>query len=314
MGEQIEATILFSDIRDFTAYTLREGDERAFDLLQLHNRIAAAHIRAHEGEVVKTYGDGMMVRFSSAIQAVTAAIAIQRDFNAHTQEHPQEPLLVGMGLHCGRVIQEGGDLFGHAVNLAKRLSDEARSGQILASKAVIEALLLDSPEDLQARWLDLGEREIKGIGPEKLYEIVWRAEVARLTTKDDHFSLILTENDKLVIELGKQVQLELERVAEKFREESEKHAGPVRWLLRKLERWVPQFIDWALLRAGIGVEHDLAQVQISLKGGDLYVQIGKGHPFKIQGENLNSSQVQEFIQLAQAQKDRLGAFQKGGRV
>jgi class 3 adenylate cyclase len=64
MGEQIETTILFSDIRDFTAYTLREGDKRAFDLLQLHNQIAEAHICAREGELIKTYGDGMMVRFA----------------------------------------------------------------------------------------------------------------------------------------------------------------------------------------------------------------------------------------------------------
>ena len=296
MGEQIETCILFSDIRDFTEFTARRGDQQAFDLLQTHNTIAEARIRAYEGEVLKTYGDGMMACFAHSVQAVAAARDIQQDFNTHTQHYPEEPLLVGMGLHPGQVIREEGDLFGHTVNLAKRLSDEALSGQILTSRATIDDL---SSVKHSFQWRDLGERELKGIGKERLYEVLWRAEVARLTTKDESLHLVLTSDNNLVIELSKRMQEELDKVREELKAKREKHSGLARWILRRMEALVPQVIDWALLRAGVGIEHAIHQVRMSLREGDLYIQIGKRPSFTIQRMNLDPDEVKQFMHMVQ---------------
>jgi class 3 adenylate cyclase len=299
MSEQIETSILFSDIRDFTEYTVQRGDQRALALVQAHTQIAEAHIRDHGGEVVKTYGDGVMVCFSDPLQAVSAAIEMQRDFNAHTQQYPEEPLLVGMGLHKGQVIRERGDLFGHAVNLAKRLSDEARCCQIIISKAVTDDLRTAA---CSFRWLDLGERKIRGLGKERLYEIVWRPESARLTTKDEALNLILTDDDKLVIELGKQTQAKLEMVQERLRAKAEQRRGLTRWLLKALEKWVPQWIDWALLKAGVGIEHDIRQVQMSIEQSGLSIQVGDRHPFRISGTELDPGEMRQFVQMIEAKR------------
>ncbi|OGF55247.1 MAG: hypothetical protein A2Z21_00390 [Candidatus Fraserbacteria bacterium RBG_16_55_9] len=299
MGEQIEACILFSDIRDFTEYTAKRGDQQAFDLLQTHNAIAETRIRACGGQVLKTYGDGMMARFDHSIQAVAAARDIQQDFNTHTQHYPDEPLLVGMGLHHGQVIQEESDLFGHTVNLAKRLSDEALSSQILTSRATIDDL---SSVKHSFQWRDLGERDLKGIGKERLYEVLWRAEVARLTTKDESLHLVLTSDNNLVIELSKGMQAELDRVQEELKAERVKHTGLARWFLRRMETLVPHVIDWALLRAGVGLEHGIHQVQMSVKEGDLNIRIGNRPTFKIQGMKLDPEEVRQFMHKVETRR------------
>jgi class 3 adenylate cyclase len=299
MGEQVQACVLFSDIRDFTEYTAKRGDRRAFDLLHTHNSIAADHIRAHQGEVLKTYGDGMMAWFENPAQATSAAIAIQQAFNAHTQQHPEEPLLVGMGLHRGDVIQEGKDLFGHTVNLAKRLADEALSSQILVSQILIEAL---RPQKTSFLWVDLGDRNLKGIGRERVYEVIWRRESARLTTKDQSLNLVLTEENKLVLELSKHVQAQLEQVREQLRSQREKHSGLARWIHERVERWVPQIIDRALLGAGIGIEHALEQVQLFWQKGKLHVRLGQKPQFTIDGAELDRAEVQKFIRLLQTKR------------
>lgn len=299
MGEQIETCVLFSDIRDFTEYTARKGDHQAFDLFRTQKSIAEARIQAHQGRLLKTYGDGMMACFDHSVQAVAAARDIQRDFNTHTQHYPEEPLLVGMGLHQGQAIQEEGDLFGHAVNLAKRLSDEARSSQILVSQSIIDDL---RSAKHSFEWRNLGERELKGIGKVKLYELVWRAEVTRLTTKDESLNLVLTSDNKLVIELSKRVQAELERVREELREKSERRTGLARWILKRVEEWVPQVIDRALLRAGVGIEHAVDHVHMSVERGDLEIRIGNRRPFKIEMIEFDPQEVEKFMHLMEIQK------------
>ena len=86
-------TLLFTDIEDSVAMTERLGDQRWLELLRAHNAIVRDHVAAHGGYEVKSQGDGFMVAFGSARQALQCAIAIQRAFAEHN-ERAAEPVRV----------------------------------------------------------------------------------------------------------------------------------------------------------------------------------------------------------------------------
>lgn len=74
---------------------------------------------------MKTLGDGVMAVFTSAVQAVSCAVAIQRAVAEHNRERPGRELEVRVGIHAGEPLEEEGDYHGTAVVVAKRLCDAA---------------------------------------------------------------------------------------------------------------------------------------------------------------------------------------------
>ncbi len=307
MGAQANTNVLFSDIRDFTEFTAKRGDQQAFNLLQLHNQMVQDACETYQGQLIKTYGDGAMARFKNASDAVSAAIDLQSHANTHTQNHPSTPLLVGVGIHHGEVIEEDDDLFGLAVNFTKRLADEARSGQIVVSNAIREKLDPSTQE-----WMTIGERDIKGIGEVLLYEIIWRKESMRLTTQDQTLNLIITHDDKLVIELGKYVRQELDALRDKLSGEKSTLPTGVGWLFQKMDDWLPELIDKALGKLGIGIEHPLNQVNLWMENNRLMIRIGS-RQFDLnnqwQGKGFDEEKLHQFIERIHDRQKILGQTQ-----
>src|SRR5215467_12712350 len=86
------------------------------------------------GRLVKLMGDGALVEFSSAVDALSAAIEFQQAVAAVNQRQPEaEQITFRIGLHLGDLIVEGDDLYGDGVNIAARLESEASSGGIVIS-------------------------------------------------------------------------------------------------------------------------------------------------------------------------------------
>jgi len=166
-------TILFTDVEGSTALTERLGDAKAREVLRNHERIVREALRAHGGAEVKAMWDGFMASFSSATRALECAIAMQRAFAAHDDEHPETPIRVRIGLNAGEPIAEDEDLFGTAVNVAARIASQAQGGEILASDVVRQ--LVAGKGFLFA---DRGEVALRGFeDPMRLYEVRWREEV-----------------------------------------------------------------------------------------------------------------------------------------
>ena len=133
---------MFTDIEGSTAMTERLGDQKAQDVLHIHNAIIREQVAAHQGFEVKSAGDGFMLAFSSARRALACSIAIQRTFAAHNAENADEPIRVRIGLHTGEAIKEGEDFFGKSVILAARIASQAQGEQVLVSslpKALVES-------------------------------------------------------------------------------------------------------------------------------------------------------------------------------
>jgi class 3 adenylate cyclase len=168
--ERGTVTILFTDIEGSTALAQRLGDKAYHGLLAEHNRILREQVARHGGHEVKSMGDGFMVAFASAARALACAVAIQKAFAAYSQEHPELPIKVRIGVNTGESIQEAGDYFGTAVTLAARIAAKAQGGQILVSE--VARAVGGSLAGVEFR--DAGRKQLKGIpGRQRVYEVVW---------------------------------------------------------------------------------------------------------------------------------------------
>jgi len=161
--------IMFTDLKDSTRMTTLYGDAKALHLLHVHNALTRNSLNAHRGREIKHTGDGIMASFASVPDAVESAIAIQKAFAAYNQEHAEAPLYLRIGMSAGEPIEEHGDLFGKAVQLAARLCAHAEPAQIL-----IDQVVLDQWSGKQLPFADLGEVTPKGFAyAVRVYEVQW---------------------------------------------------------------------------------------------------------------------------------------------
>jgi class 3 adenylate cyclase len=110
-----------------------------------------------------------MASFGSATDAVECAVDIQKAFAVYNKENEETPLHLRIGLSAGEPIEEHGDLFGKAVQLAARLCAHAEPGQILVAQVVF-----DQCEDKKLPFQDVGEVTPKGFDqPVRVYELNW---------------------------------------------------------------------------------------------------------------------------------------------
>jgi class 3 adenylate cyclase len=160
-------TVLFTDIEGSTALTQQLGDAKAQELVRAHNAIVREALRSHGGSEIKHTGDGIMASFPTASGALDCAIAIQRAVAARGGD---SGLGLRIGLNAGEPVAEDGDLYGTAVQLAKRICDQAGAAEILVSNVVRE-LAAGKP----FMFADRGAAPLKGFeDPVRLYEVRWR--------------------------------------------------------------------------------------------------------------------------------------------
>ena len=123
------------------------------------------------GRLVKLTGDGALVEFASAVDALSAAIEFQQAMAEANSDRPADTALVfRMGLHLGDLIVDGDDLYGDGVNIAARLEGEAPAGGIVISRTVHEAVT----GRLKATFDDLGSLTLKNIErPVQAFSVKW---------------------------------------------------------------------------------------------------------------------------------------------
>jgi class 3 adenylate cyclase len=163
-------TLLFTDLVGSTELLEALGDDEADHLRRVHFRLLRESLAAYGGHEVKNLGDGLMVVFTSAADAVGCSIRMQQAVHHHNANHPELPLQVRIGLHGGDALQEEDDYFGRPVVIAKRLCDSAQGGQILVSELVQN--LVGSRGRYEFK--DLGWIALKGVAtPMPAREVLW---------------------------------------------------------------------------------------------------------------------------------------------
>jgi class 3 adenylate cyclase len=140
-------TLLFTDLVASTELLDRLGSDAAEQLRRVHFSMLRDAVAARGGQEVKNMGDGLMVAFGSALDAVGCAVDIQRAVQSHNERGDGPALDVRIGLNVGEPIRDEGDYFGAAVVVAKRLCDSAGAGQILASD-LVRGLTADRAGDI----------------------------------------------------------------------------------------------------------------------------------------------------------------------
>jgi class 3 adenylate cyclase len=132
-GSALPASIVFTDLEDFTRFTAEVGDEAARDYLARHHKAVGPVIRSRGGRIVKRIGDGLLITFVAPEAAVLAALEVE------ALDHGV--LRLRAGAHHGEVVSLGGDVVGNDVNLAARVADAATGGQVLVTAALRGAVV-----------------------------------------------------------------------------------------------------------------------------------------------------------------------------
>jgi class 3 adenylate cyclase len=156
------ATILVTDLVGSTETRVRLGEDRAEDVRRAHDALLAEQASAHGGNVIKGLGDGVLVAFAGAAEALTAAVAMQQALHSYCRREGVA-LAMRVGISIGDVTFENGDCFGTPVIEASRLCAVAEPDQILAAQ-LVQALARGRA---QVEVVSCGTRELKGL-PEPL--------------------------------------------------------------------------------------------------------------------------------------------------
>jgi adenylate cyclase len=124
-------------------------------------------IAAHRGRIVKTTGDGMLVEFASAVDAVTCAMAVQGKMQER-HNNVAQVITFRIGINVGDIIVHGGDIFGNCVILASRIENECEPGGVYLSDSAFEQVR----GKVSFAFDDLGERSLKNTSqPVRLFAL-----------------------------------------------------------------------------------------------------------------------------------------------
>jgi class 3 adenylate cyclase len=185
-GQRSLAAIVFTDVVGFSA-RMQENEEATLRLLKQDFDIMREACVSHGGSVLKTTGDGLLLHFMSAVQAVACALAIQRAFAERLKKvSTEKPLVHRVGIHLGDVFVDKEDVMGDGVNIAARLQAEAEPGGICISQTVYHVVR----NKLALQVTRLGPRELKNISQAiPIYRLLLKAqsieEAAKLALNPD---------------------------------------------------------------------------------------------------------------------------------
>ncbi len=162
-------TILAADVVGYSR--LMEKDEAGTMALLRARRhdVLMPLVAQHGGRVFKVMGDGVLIEYTSVVNAVECAIDLQKAMQAQNAGVPDDQhILLRIGINLGDVLVEGSDLYGDGVNLAARLESLAEPGGICVSGDVYRQVR----SKLQMQFQDLGEQKVKNIvGPVHAYRV-----------------------------------------------------------------------------------------------------------------------------------------------
>jgi adenylate cyclase len=153
--------VCFLDISGYTRLTEERGDEAAAELATRLGTLVRGRSREHEGQPVKWLGDGVMFYFPNPGDGVLAALDMVEGVAAEALPPAR------VGIHAGPVVFQEGDYFGRTVNIASRIAEYARPGEVLVSQEVVDASDLDG-----VGITPIGPIELKGVSqPRTLHSV-----------------------------------------------------------------------------------------------------------------------------------------------
>ena len=163
------AAIMFTDMVGFTALGQR-NETLSLELLEEQRAMLRPVFRRHGGKEVKTIGDGFLVEFTNALEAVRCAYEIQRTSREANYSRPAErQILLRVGVHLGDVVETGGDISGDAVNVASRIEPLAETGGVCITRQVYDQV----QNKFELPLTSLGAKPLKNVNtPLEVFKVV----------------------------------------------------------------------------------------------------------------------------------------------
>ena len=178
-GQRTLAAIVFTDAVAFSA-KMSANEEQTLRCINRDFQLIRDCCQSFAGKVLKSTGDGLLMYFTSAMQAVACALETQKSLAVAAQNlSPNEVLEHRIGIHLGDVFFSDSDVMGNGVNIAARLQTEAVAGGICISQTVYDVVKnsLSFPVNY------LGEKELKNIAEAvPIYQIILNSEVEEKNT------------------------------------------------------------------------------------------------------------------------------------
>jgi adenylate cyclase len=166
--------VLAADVAGYSRLMARDELGTLEALKSVRRAVVDPAIADHKGRIVKTTGDGMLVEFASAVDAITCAMAVQAKM-AERNGSFSPAITFRIGINIGDIIIDGDDIFGDGVNVAARVENECEPGGVCLSGSAFEQVRGKTGFAFD----DLGERSLKNIDrPVRLY-------AARIVTSSD---------------------------------------------------------------------------------------------------------------------------------
>lgn len=167
------AAIVAADVVGYSRLMGRDESGTLARLREHRKQRLEPIIERHGGRLVKLTGDGALSEFSSAVDAVSAAIEFQQAVADANRDAPEANAIVfRVGVHLGDLIVDGDDLYGDGVNVAARLEGQAEAGGIVVSRTVHETV----KGRIAAEFDDLGTLALKNIDwSVQAYRVRWNA-------------------------------------------------------------------------------------------------------------------------------------------
>ena len=170
-----KVTVVFADLTGSTGVFEALGNAKATQAITRLTDWMGKVCVSRRGQVVKNLGDGVLMVFDHNADAVETVTEMQRAHTDRIKTWPEKlKMHLQVGMARGEVIEQAGDYFGDAVNVASRLSDLSGPDQILGTDTVIDSL----PEDTLVRFRSLGAMDIRGRNEScMVYRVEWQNEV-----------------------------------------------------------------------------------------------------------------------------------------
>src|SRR6266850_1507946 len=163
------AAILAADVAGYSRLIGADEEGTLGRLKALRAELVDPKIAGHKGRIVKTTGDGLLVEFTSVVDALRCAAEVQAALAESNAPLPADKRIdFRIGINMGDIVAEDGDIFGDGVNVAARLEGLAEPGGICVSARVRE----DAAGKLDIAFRDLGEQALKNIArPVRVYRL-----------------------------------------------------------------------------------------------------------------------------------------------
>jgi adenylate cyclase len=162
------AAVLIADVVGYSRLSQKDEEGTRASFRSDLGEVFEPRIAAHRGRFIKTMGDGLLVEFSSVVDAVRCAVDIQRN-KVERNADVTTPLVYRIGINLGDIIIEGNDIHGDGVNIADRIQGLADHGGIALSGAAYDQV----KSKVDVGFAFLGERALKNIAdPVRLYKVL----------------------------------------------------------------------------------------------------------------------------------------------